>query len=151
MFTMPNSVPLRTANGHSPVQKRCLAHGTDWCDQQLRDEEEAGFQRWTKEAEALLDELLDDEEQHIGPGAPARAPQTGRAPPAAGRVCRTVPGGPWTVEARARLGNRAGSPRRRRPGGGWFSGGAPGRAVRPRASMASRVVHTRDTGFLWGC
>ncbi|MBV7674237.1 hypothetical protein STHAL_32845 [Streptomyces halstedii] len=39
----------------------------DWYDQQLRDEEEAAFRRWAREAEALLDELDDDAEQHTGP------------------------------------------------------------------------------------
>ncbi|GLF99934.1 helix-turn-helix domain-containing protein [Streptomyces yaizuensis] len=46
----------------------------DWYDQQLRDEEEARFRRWTHEAEALLDEHQGDNEQaqRTGPG-PARS------------------------------------------------------------------------------
>ncbi|MFC8704900.1 helix-turn-helix domain-containing protein [Streptomyces anulatus] len=52
----------------------------DWYDQQLRDEEEAGFRRRVREAEALLDEL-DDAEQHTGPGAPAADPAAGAGSP----------------------------------------------------------------------
>ncbi|WP_217226104.1 helix-turn-helix domain-containing protein [Streptomyces anulatus] len=49
----------------------------DRYDQQRHDEEEAGFRHWAREAEALLDELGDDGEQHTGPGAPATGPAGG--------------------------------------------------------------------------
>ncbi|MFJ1662203.1 hypothetical protein [Streptomyces anthocyanicus] len=53
----------------------------DWYDQQRRDEEEAAFRHWAREAEALLDELGDDAEQHTGPGAPATGPGGGPGSP----------------------------------------------------------------------
>ncbi|MGC5400720.1 hypothetical protein ACPXCP_33865 [Streptomyces sp. DT20] len=53
----------------------------DWYDQQRRDEEEAGFRRRVREAEALLDEVGDYAEQHTGPGAPAADPAAGAGSP----------------------------------------------------------------------
>ncbi|MFE4529022.1 hypothetical protein ACFRMO_32820 [Streptomyces anulatus] len=53
----------------------------DWYDQQRRDKEEAGFRRWAREAEALLDELGDDAEQHTGPRVTTTGPAAGAGSP----------------------------------------------------------------------
>ncbi|MEU5900422.1 hypothetical protein [Streptomyces venezuelae] len=62
----------------------------DWYDQQLRDEEEARFQRWVQDTEALLDELQDDLAQHTGAGAGAAEAADGKEGVSAGefRVVR---------------------------------------------------------------
>lgn len=49
----------------------------DRYDQQRHDEEEAAFRHWVTDAEALLDELGDDAEQHTGPGPAAAGPHGG--------------------------------------------------------------------------